>query len=89
LNRHSAERIQVILQDAEYKEMQRAADAQRVSIAAGVRQALSAARRREPLSNIGRKLAAVRAATRHSYPMADINDMLAEIERGDGVADYR
>ncbi len=84
-----AKRLQVILQDPEYKEIQKAADAQRLSIAAWVRQALTAARRREPVGNVGKKLDAVRAAARHSYPTSDINDMLAEIERGYGVADRR
>jgi hypothetical protein len=84
-----AKRLQVILQDPEYREIQRAADAQRLSIAAWVRQALAAARRREPVGNVGKKLDAVRAAARHSYPTSDINDMLAEIERGYGVADRR
>jgi hypothetical protein len=84
-----AKRLQVILQDLEYREIQRAADAQRLSIAAWVRQALAAARRREPVGNIGKKLDSVRAAARHSFPTADIDDMLAEIERGYGVADRR
>jgi hypothetical protein len=82
-------RLQVILQDPEYREIQRAADAQRMSIAAWVRQALADARRREPVGNVGKKLDSVRAAARHSYPTADINDMLAEIERGYGVSDRR
>ena len=82
-------RLQVILQDPEYREIQRAADAQRLSIAAWVRQALAAARRREPVGNVGKKLDSVRAAARHSYPTADSNDMLAEIERGYGVSDRR
>ena len=82
-------RLQVILQDSEYREIQRAAEAQRLSIAAWVRQALAAARRLEPVGNVGKKLDSVRAAARHSYPTADINDMLAEIERGYGVSDRR
>ena len=52
-------------------------------------EALAAARRREPVGNVGKKLDAVRAATRHSYPTADINDMLAEIERGYGASERR
>lgn len=74
-------RLQVIFQDAEYREIPRAADAQRLSIAECERQALAAARRREPVGNVGKKLGTVRAATRHSHPTADINDMLAEIGR--------
>jgi hypothetical protein len=54
---------------------ERAADAQRLSIAAWVLQALAAERRREPVGDVGKKLDTVRAATRHSYPTADINDM--------------
>ncbi len=82
-------RLQVILQDPEYREIQRAAHAQRMSIAAWVRQALAIARRREPLGDSGKKLDVVRAAALHSYPTADIDTMLAEIERGYGVAERR
>ena len=82
-----AKRLQVILQDPEYREIQRAANAQRLSVAAWVRQALATARRREPVGDAGKKLDVVRAAARHSFPTADINDMLAEIERGYGGKD--
>jgi hypothetical protein len=82
-------RLQVILQDPEYREIQRAANAQRMTIAAWVRQALAMARRREPMGDSGKKLAVVRAATRHSYPTAEIDTMLAEIEHGYGVAERR
>jgi hypothetical protein len=55
----------IVTQDnPEYREIQRAADAQRLSIAAWVRQALAAARRREPVGNVGKKLDSVRAAAR-------------------------
>jgi hypothetical protein len=57
-------------------------DAQRLSIAVWFRQTRAAARRREPVGDVGKKLDAVRAATRNSFPTADINDILAEIERG-------
>lgn len=82
-------RLQVILQDPEYREIQRAANAQRMTIAAWVRQALKMARRREPVGDSSKKLDVVRAATRHSYPTADIDTMLAEIEQGYGVAERR
>lgn len=82
-------RLQVILQDPEYREIQRAANAQRMTIAAWVRQALKMARRREPVGDSGKKLDVVRAATRHSYPTADIDTMLAEIEHGYGAAERR
>lgn len=82
-----AKRLQVILQDPEYREIQRLARARRLSIAEWVRQALAAARRREPLGDAGKKLDIVRAAARQAYPTADIDRMLSEIESGYGVAD--
>ena len=77
-----AKRLQVILQDPEYREIQRMARAQRMSLAEWVRQALAAARRRAPLGDAGKKLDVVRDAARHEFPTADIDDMLAQIERG-------
>ena len=53
-----------------------------MSIAEWVRQALAHARRREPLGDVEKKLAAIRAAAKHEFPTADIETMLAEIEQG-------
>jgi hypothetical protein len=80
-----AKRLQVILQDQEYREIQRVARARRMSIAEWVRQALDLARRREPSSDIGKKLEIIRAAARHDFPTGDIDAMLAEIESGYGT----
>jgi hypothetical protein len=77
-----AKRLQVILQDPEYREIQRLARSRRMSIAAWVRQALSVATRREPLGDSAKKLDLIRAAARHQYPTAEIEEMLAQIERG-------
>jgi hypothetical protein len=77
-----AKRLQVILQDPEYREIRRAARSRHMSIAEWVRQALELARRREPSSEIGKKLDAIRAAARHNFPSGDIDTMLAEIEGG-------
>ena len=77
-----AKRLQVILQDPEYREIQRAARSRQMSIAEWVRQALAHARRREPLGDVEKKLAAIRAAAKYESPTADIETMLAEIERG-------
>ena len=77
-----AKRLQVILRDPEYREIQRAARSRHMSIAEWVRQALALAQRREPSSDVGKKLAAVRAAVRHDFPSGDIDSMLAEIEDG-------
>jgi hypothetical protein len=77
-----SKRLQVLLEEPELREIQRAARSRRMTVAEWVRQALRAARRREPTKDADRKLAAVRAAARHSFPTADIDRMLAEIERG-------
>ena len=77
-----AKRLQVILQDPEYREVQRAARSRRMSIAEWVRQALVQARRSEPQGDIGKKLEIVRAAAKHEFPTGDIDTMLAEIEQG-------
>ena len=77
-----AKRLQVILRDPEYREIQRAARSRHMSIAEWVRQALELARRREPSGDMGKKLEAVRAAARHNFPSGDIESILAEIENG-------
>ncbi len=79
-----AKRLQVIIQDPDYREIQRIARSRRLTIAEWVRQALDFARRQEPGESIGRKLEAVRAAVKHSFPTADIEQMNAEIESGYG-----
>jgi hypothetical protein len=81
-----AKRLQVILRDPEYREIQRAARSRHMSIAEWVRQALEMARRREPLTDTAKKLAAVRAAVKHNGPTADIDVMLEDIERGYGAS---
>ena len=79
-----SKRLQVILQDPEYREIQRMARARHMSLAEWVRQALQLARRREPMGDVGKKLEVIRAGAKHDYPTADIETMLAEIERGYG-----
>ena len=79
-----AKRLQVIVQDSEYREIQRVARSRRMSIAEWVRQALALARRGESAGPIDKKLEVIRAAARHSYPVGDITEMLAEIEKGYG-----
>jgi len=80
-----AKRLQVILQDPEYREIQRIARSRHTSLAEWVRQALDLARRHEPESGAGKKLAAIRMAVRHDYPSGDIDQMLGEIESGYGA----
>ena len=75
-------RLQVLLEEPEWREIQRAARVQRLTIAEWVRQALRAARRRQPTGDLDRKLGAVRAASQHSFPSGGVEQMLDEIERG-------
>lgn len=79
-----AKRLQVIVQDPEYREIQRAARLRRMSIAEWVRQSLVQARKSEPSREVASKLEVVRAAARMEYPTADIDRMLEEIELGYG-----
>ena len=78
-------RLQVIVQDPEYRDIQRAARLRRMSIAEWVRQALVQARRREPSREAASKLEVIRAAASMDFPTADIDRMLEEIERGYGL----
>lgn len=77
-----SKRLQVILKDPEYREIQRAARSRHMSIAEWVRQALDLARREEPEGSMGKKLEAVRRAAQCEYPSGDIDRMLEEIETG-------
>ena len=63
----------MILKDAEYRAIQRAARSRHMSIAEWVRQALDLARRREPLGSIGKKLQIIQKAAQHDYPVSDID----------------
>lgn len=76
-----AKRLQVILQDAEYREIQKIARSRRMSLAEWVRQALDLARRREPFGDTSKKISIIRAAAQHDYGTGDIASMLAEIEK--------
>jgi hypothetical protein len=77
-----SKRLQVLLDEAEIREIERAARAHHLSVAEWVRQALRAARRREPRGSAGKMLAVVREAARGTFPTAPIEQMLAEIEKG-------
>jgi len=77
-----SKRLQVVLDDSELLEIQRAARRARLTTAAWVRQALRAARRAVPRTEAKKKLEIVRAAVHHAFPTGDIDQMLREIERG-------
>ncbi|HEX9460858.1 MAG TPA: antitoxin [Thermoanaerobaculia bacterium] len=64
------------------KEIRTIARRMRITVAEWVRAALRAARPEEAATDAGRKLLALRQATSHSFPTADIEEMLAQIDRG-------
>ena len=77
-----SKRLQVLLEESELAEIRRAARLSRMTVAEWVRQALRRSRREEPMTDPKRKIAMVREAARGGYPTGDIDQMLAEIERG-------
>jgi hypothetical protein len=77
-------RLQVLFDDDELGEIKRLARRHRMTTAEWVRRSLRAARDAESGADVGQKLAAVRTAARHSFPTANIDAMLDEIERGYG-----
>lgn len=77
-----SKRLQVIMDDAEMKEIRTIARRRRMTVAEWVRGALRAAKAEEPTADPRRTLQALRIVTTHSFPTADIDEMLAQIERG-------
>lgn len=77
-----SKRLQVLLDEPELREIQKAARLNRMTVAEWVRQALRAARKRQPAKDAARKLEVVRNAYRHRFPAPPIEQMLEEIERG-------
>ena len=77
-----SQRLQVLLEEAEFEEIRKIARRHKLTLAEWVRQALRTARREEPLADAREKLRAVRMAARHEFPTADIDQMIAEIEQG-------
>jgi hypothetical protein len=74
--------MQVLVDDLEYRRIQRLARRRGMTLAEWVRQALRAACREEPLRDPEKKLAAIRSAARHEFPTADVERMLEQIEHG-------
>ena len=72
------------MKTAELEAIRTAAAERGMTVSEWVRETLREARRKLPDGDAERKLAAIRAADRHAYPTADIDHMVAEIERGYG-----
>lgn len=76
-------RLQVLLDEEEYRETKRIARLNRLSISEWVRQSLRQARRGTE-ARAEAKLSAIAVATQHQFPTADIDQMLEEIDKGRG-----
>jgi len=72
------------MNERELQDLRRLAAREHLTVAAWSRRALREAARREPTVAASKKLAHIRNAFRHSFPTADIGQMLAEIEQGYG-----
>lgn len=77
-----SKRLQVLLDERELEEIRSVAEERGMTVSEWVRRTLREARRRVPSGDRRRKLAALQLATRHAFPTADVDRMLAEIERG-------
>ncbi len=77
-----SKRLQVLLPDQEMNEIQRFARRERITVGEWVRRVLREARMRQPVNEPEAKLKAVRKASQFSFPTADIEQMLSEIEQG-------
>jgi hypothetical protein len=75
-------RLQVIVDESELEGYQRAADRDGLTLSEWVRQTLRRSEREVAGGDVAAKLDAVRAAVAHEFPTGDIDDVLADIERG-------
>jgi hypothetical protein len=77
-----SKRLQVLLPDQEMSEIQRVAKREHLTVGEWVRRTLRDARAGRPAVGPETKLKAVRRAANYSFPTADVQQMLREIERG-------
>lgn len=77
-------RLQVLVDEREFREIRKLAKEQGLTVAEWVRRALDAAKRQRAGGDPAKKLAAVRAAAKHAFPTGDIDQMLTEIASGYG-----
>jgi len=77
-----SKRLQVLIPDAEMEELRKLARREHMALGEWVRRALREARSQRPVQDSQAKLKAVRKAAEYAFPTADIEQMLAEIERG-------
>lgn len=72
----------MLLPEGEMDEIRRLARREQLTVGEWVRRALREARSQRPVHDSPRKLQAIRRAASYSFPTADIEQMLGEIEQG-------
>ena len=77
-----SKRLQVVLPDPEMSDIRRLARLEHLTVGEWVRRALRDARASRPAIDSETKLKAVRRGAQYSFPTADLEQMLSEIERG-------
>ena len=77
-----SKRLQVLLPDQEMTDIQHLAHRERLTVGEWVRRSLREAREHKPVNGPEMKLKAIRRGAELSFPSADIEQMLDEIERG-------
>jgi hypothetical protein len=75
-------RLHVLIPDSEMEEIQRLARQEHIAVGDWVRRTLREACSRQPTQEPEAKLKAVRKAAQSAFPTGDLEQMLAEIERG-------
>ena len=79
-----SKRLQVLIDEAELKEIQVLATQEQMTVADWVRRALRTARQAQPRMNPHSKLEVVRRVIQYDFPTSDMDQMLGEIESGYG-----
>jgi len=77
-----SKRLQVLLADQEMSDIQILARRRRLTVEEWVRRTLREALTRQSVSDPQAKSKSIRRAAEYSFPTADIEQMLKEIERG-------
>jgi hypothetical protein len=77
-----SKRLQVFVEDDMYRELQRSARRSGSTVSQYVRSAIAAILQQEPRYNTRTKLSVVREGAKHTSPAGDVDEMIAEIERG-------
>ena len=76
------QRLQVLFDETELRQLRQAAKRQRLTTAEWVRRQLRDALAAEARTDTGARLGTIRNASQNSFPTGDLDEMLADIGRG-------